>query len=147
MLYIKLDSDGQPVNHPLLGDNLKQVLEVSHLDDAILEKYGYARFEFAPPAANAHSTPTTEYEMHADGVVRNKVILREFTQDELIDTFIRSRRSYLLVECDWTQSPDSPLSAAKKAEWAAYRQALRDLPDQYPNVQSAEEVEWPEKPE
>jgi len=146
MLYIKLDDDGQPVNHPLLGDNLKQILEVSYIDDTILEKYGYARFEFTPPAPNAHTTQTTIYEMHPDGVVRNKVELRPFTQDELINKFIRARRSYLLVECDWTQAPDSPLSAAKKAEWAAYRQALRDLPDLYPDVQSAEEVEWPEKP-
>lgn len=36
-------------------------------------------------------------------------------------------RKFLLLESDWTQLPDSPLSAEKKAEWAAYRQTLRDL--------------------
>lgn len=147
MLYIKLDDDGQPVNHPMQGDNLKQILEVSYIDDTILKQFGYARFEFTPPAPNVVSTPLPEYEMHADGIVRNKVEVRPFTQEELIDTFIRSRRSFLLAECDWTQASDSPLSTAKKAEWAAYRQALRDLPDAYPNVQSADEVVWPEKPE
>ena len=33
----------------------------------------------------------------------------------------------LLSGSDWTQLPDSPLSSTKKAEWATYRQSLRDL--------------------
>ena len=46
-------------------------------------------------------------------------------------------RNALLVDSDWTQMPDSPLTDAKKAEWATYRQALRDLPESttdYSNV-------------
>ena len=46
-------------------------------------------------------------------------------------------RNALLVDSDWTQMPDSPLTDAKKAEWATYRQALRDLPEtttDYSNV-------------
>lgn len=35
-------------------------------------------------------------------------------------------RRFLLKDSDWTQLPDVPLSAEKKAEWATYRQALRD---------------------
>lgn len=147
MFYIKLDDNGQPINHPMQGDNLKQILEVSYIDDAILKQFGYARFEFTPYAENVVTTSLAEYELHSDGVVRNKVELRPLTQGEMLDRFIRSRRSFLLAECDWTQSPDSPLSAAKKAEWAAYRQALRDLTDEFPNAQSAEDVIWPEKPE
>ena len=41
---------------------------------------------------------------------------------------LRGRRDMLLRESDWTQFPDSPLTDAKKAEWATYRQELRDLP-------------------
>ena len=41
--------------------------------------------------------------------------------------FDRSMRDGLLVESDWTQfAEDNPLSDEKKAEWATYRQALRD---------------------
>ena len=47
----------------------------------------------------------------------------------------RAERDRLLSACDWTQLPDSPLSAEKKAEWATYRTALRDLP---------EDQEWPD---
>lgn len=39
----------------------------------------------------------------------------------------RRRRDQLLAASDWTQLPDSPLSEEERAEWAVYRQALRDL--------------------
>jgi hypothetical protein len=39
---------------------------------------------------------------------------------------IRATRNQLLNACDWTQAVDCTI--AKKAEWATYRQALRDLP-------------------
>jgi len=32
----------------------------------------------------------------------------------------------LLVDSDWTQLPDVPLTAEKKAVWAQYRQQVRD---------------------
>jgi hypothetical protein len=41
---------------------------------------------------------------------------------------LRRLRNAFLRECDWTQFADSPLTAEQKAEWATYRQALRDLP-------------------
>ena len=43
---------------------------------------------------------------------------------------LRAERDRLLRESDWTQLPDAPLTAAERAEWAAYRQALRDLPQE-----------------
>jgi len=46
--------------------------------------------------------------------------------------YVRSQRVFLLSESDWTQVADSPLSDSKKAEWATYRQALRDLPSTDP---------------
>lgn len=58
---------------------------------------------------------------------------------------IRQHREHRLKESDWTQLPDSPLSAEKKAEWATYRQALRDLPSSV--VTGEEEIVWPAKPE
>lgn len=41
---------------------------------------------------------------------------------------MRIRRDELLYRSDWTQMPDSPLTDAKKTEWATYRQQLRDFP-------------------
>ena len=41
---------------------------------------------------------------------------------------LRFERTIRLVESDWTRLDDVGLSTSKKAEWEAYRQALRDLP-------------------
>tara|TARA_R110002153_G_scaffold100877_1_gene236912 strand:- start:61 stop:318 length:258 start_codon:yes stop_codon:yes gene_type:complete len=40
---------------------------------------------------------------------------------------IREKRYTRLQTTDWTQMPDSPLTAEKRAEWATYRQQLRDI--------------------
>jgi hypothetical protein len=41
---------------------------------------------------------------------------------------LRKERDARLAACDWTQSPDSPLSPDKKSAWASYRHDLRELP-------------------
>ncbi|EAZ2875443.1 hypothetical protein B5W74_21990 [Salmonella enterica] len=56
---------------------------------------------------------------------------------------IRKKRDSLMFETDWTQMPDAPLNDAKKAEFTAYRQALRDIPQTYSDPDA---VVWPEKP-
>jgi len=61
-------------------------------------------------------------------------------------TFLRESRADLLKQSDWTQSADSPLSDSKKAEWATYRQELRDLPSKYTNSDSIEDIEFPTRP-
>ena len=66
--------------------------------------------------------------------------------DEILEN-IRVTRDYRLQMSDWTQMPDSPLSAEKKGEWAVYRQALRELPQTYADVASLEDVTFPEPPE
>jgi len=53
---------------------------------------------------------------------------------------IRLWRNSQLNQTDWTQLPDSPVD---KDEWAEYRQALRDLPQQ--DV-LAQEAVFPTKP-
>lgn len=54
---------------------------------------------------------------------------------------IRGMRDGFLKSSDYTQLPDFP--AAKKEEWATYRQALRDIPQIYA---TPEEVIWPTEP-
>lgn len=57
--------------------------------------------------------------------------------------FLRSERNELLNLSDWTQVPDSPLTDAKKTEWATYRQALRDLPSTTTDFANPN---WPSQP-
>lgn len=40
---------------------------------------------------------------------------------------IRLKRDRLIAACDWAMMPDAPTD---KDAWAAYRQALRDVPQQ-----------------
>jgi hypothetical protein len=54
-------------------------------------------------------------------------IVPAVTDAEAIRT-LRTIRDKFLAASDWTQTLDAPLTPEKKAEWAAYRQDLRDFP-------------------
>jgi hypothetical protein len=56
---------------------------------------------------------------------------------------LRAERDALLVSSDWTQYTDSPLDETK-AEWAVYRQLLRDLPENIDDP--ADDITWPTPP-
>ena len=64
----------------------------------------------------------------------------EPTDDELAAE-ARAKRNAKLVATDWIVLADAPV--ANKAAWCAYRQALRDIPEQrgFPR-----EIEWPVPP-
>ena len=82
-----------------------------------------------------------------DGVAvakSSEVITQQNKTQAIID--LRSYRDVMLNSSDWTQIPDSPLSDAKKQEWQTYRQALRDLPTAYTDIESVDEVTWPTTP-
>ena len=59
-------------------------------------------------------------------------------------TEIRASRNQRLAGSDWTQGVDSPLTDAKKTEWATYRQELRDYPSTASKV--SELGDWPSEP-
>ena len=63
--------------------------------------------------------------------------------NETKSIIMRSKRDSLLLQSDWTQFADSPLSDSKKAEWATYRQALRDFPSTWTPADTAE---FPDQP-
>lgn len=56
----------------------------------------------------------------------------------------RAQRDKLLLETDWTQVLDAPISAESREAFRVYRQALRDITEQesFPEV-----IDWPVKPE
>ena len=56
---------------------------------------------------------------------------------------VRASRDDLLAECDWVVIKAFETGSSVSAEWATYRQALRDLPQQagFPWT-----VEWPTNP-
>ena len=56
---------------------------------------------------------------------------------------IRADRNNRLAACDWTQSADTSLIAAKVTEWVTYRTALKDVPQDNADVDN---ISWPTKP-
>ena len=54
-------------------------------------------------------------------------------------------RNFLLMDSDWTQLGDAPITAEQKAQWATYRQKLRDIPADQKN-KSANTVVFPITP-
>ena len=69
----------------------------------------------------------------------------EYTIEDVPETAdeARTQRDKLLAETDWTQVLDAPIDAATREAYRAYRQALRDLPEQegFPGT-----ITWPELP-
>jgi len=53
---------------------------------------------------------------------------------------IRSKRDYILKSTDWTVTPGCTVD---QAQWSAYRQNLRDIPQTYSKL---EDINWPTKP-
>jgi len=55
---------------------------------------------------------------------------------------VRLKRDELLRDSDWTMIPGCTVD---QAQWAAYRQTLRDIPTTYAET-GPESVVWPRKP-
>ena len=53
---------------------------------------------------------------------------------------IRKKRDYILKSTDWTVTPGC---SDDQAQWSAYRQNLRDIPQTYSKL---EDISWPTKP-
>ena len=63
--------------------------------------------------------------------------------DEDLAAEAREKRNALIAETDYMAMPDYPLDEERKAALIAYRQALRDVPEQagFPR-----QIDWPTKP-
>ena len=98
----------------------------------------------ASEVATAHGVDVSDIEIVIDpdgSDPRGTDMVRTvITWDELES---RNRRNEKLSACDWTQGLDTQLSDSKRAEWATYRQELRDLPSNTPDVNG---LEWPATP-
>ena len=57
---------------------------------------------------------------------------------------LRAQRDVRLFACDWTQLSDAPLTTDEKTAWTAYRQELRDLPE---NTTDPFNPVWPTPPD
>lgn len=145
-LYIKV-KDGQVVGHPYVEENLKQAYGVDVITAEFLASHDLVEFVRHTAPIGTMQIDDPSYELREDGKVYEVVPTRPLTQEEKIEFWVRRPRNFELAQSDWTQMPDSPLSTAKKAEWAAYRQELRDMTTVYADIQDPAEIVPPTKPE
>lgn len=69
----------------------------------------------------------------------------QWVYDEQVNAnIVINQRNDLLYASDWTQIPNNPLTPEQQEQWAIYRQALRDVPNQ-PGFPS--NVIWPTPPQ
>jgi len=121
---------------------------VRNFHDLTREQWDELGFNEAVPVKREPFTAcTTTWEKGEDLIYREVVIgtvVDEQARAAHIAGAIRAARDRLLLESDWTQLADSPLSADGKAVWATYRQGLRTVPQQagFPGA-----VQWPARPE
>jgi hypothetical protein len=93
-----------------------------------------------------------ERDMFADYVDEEGVTVTKASQEEAYTankdaeaaTTARATRDGLIASCDWMAIKAFEGGTTVSAEWATYRQALRDVSAQegFPN-----DITWPEKPE
>jgi hypothetical protein len=92
------------------------------------------------------NTTTLQWEANPDQAALEAAQTAAIMQRELQQQTaeVLKERKAKLVASDWTQLPNSPLSAEAQAAWATYRQELRDITAQsgYPT-----EIIWPTPPQ
>ena len=149
MKYILVEN-GKIVGNPMeLPRNWANISNFYLFDNETLKQYGWYPFRFVESEINSNQFydgsdfVIEEREVVEYQKVRNKTPQEIEEELESQWAFIRHRRNEFLLECDWTQLQDSPLSEQKQQEWQTYRQSLRDITEQ-PDPFN---IVWPTKPE
>lgn len=91
-----------------------------------------------PPVFIPMDTRNTDYQEYLEWVAQGNTP-QPADQPDAWEA-IRQKRDALIRESDWTMTPGATVD---QAQWTAYRQVLRDLPQTYEN---AEDVVWPTVP-
>ena len=81
----------------------------------------------------------TDYIEYLEWAKSNTV---EAADDLLTWDYIRSKRNSILRDTDWTMTTGATVN---QTEWAAYRQAIRDIPQTYKD-KTPSDVVWPSEP-
>lgn len=138
-MFAKIN-DGVVERYPYSMNDLRQdnpnVSFPMDMSDGDLLAYGVVRVNVRPrPEAASNEKVVEDVPIQLDGVWW-QVYRTETLSAEELDAYsdqlarqLRERRNALLLESDWTQLADAPLSQERKLSWVAYRQALRDMTD------------------
>lgn len=144
--YIKIEND-EVVGNPVGALNIAALLLNDSFTDGDAATLGYYPIEEAKPElAYNQQARYAGWSKKEDGTFSMDWTVDTISAEDLLTLWIRGRRGFELAHSDWTQVSDAPLTAAQKADWAAYRQALRDLPSTFAGVTSENDIVWPNRP-
>lgn len=142
MLLIKLIA-GQPDGYPITLENFQQLNPSLSLPFPLLpehiEPHGFGIYDFSIPLEHGVFEKLEEVapvKSSDNGIYYQTRIVVAMNEEEITQRIalewarVRFERSLKLADCDWTQLPDAPLTNVQTAEWATYRQALRDITQQ-----------------
>ena len=82
----------------------------------------------------------TDYQEYLEWVAEGNTA--EAVDDTLTWDDIRSTRDQILRDTDWTMTSGATVD---QAQWAAYRQVIRDIPQTYKD-KTPDDVVWPTQP-
>jgi pyruvoyl-dependent arginine decarboxylase (PvlArgDC) len=150
-MFAKLNN-GQLQKYPYtMGMLRKDNANVSFpkvLDDATLAHFNVVRVASTPRPADDHTKDFNVTAEQVNGAWVEKWVATNVSAEEVTNRTanqannIRAERDGKLANTDWTQGKDIPDAVSTK--WAAYRQALRDVPAQ---AGFPWDVQWPTQPE
>ena len=87
----------------------------------------------------------TEYRVGQENDLE-RALAASFAKDTILNwTKVTLIRNFLLMDSDWTQLGDAPLTADQKAQWVTYRAKLRDIPQEQKDI-AASSVVFPITP-
>ena len=150
-LFIKLQ-DGAPVGYPIEEANFRQLFSnisfPTYFTAEAVEPLGYGIYDFsnAPEPGRyekvVEATPVrNEYGIWKQTWAAVAMTLEErAVADNDQWKIIRNERNRRLAACDWMYLTDATVPPPA---WAAYRQALRDLPQDNPDPFN---IVWPTSP-
>ena len=88
----------------------------------------------------------TEYRVGQENDLE-KALAARYAKDNILNwAKLRLIRNFLLLDSDWSQLGDAPLTDAEKAKWVTYRQKLRDVPTDNGEVAEPATVVFPVTP-
>lgn len=129
-----LVQNGALVRYPYTITDLRltnqNVSFAANVDDETLASFGMVPvITVDRPEIEAHQAIEEGQPVFSDGNWVQTWVVRELNEAEIQQRkdAIRNERNALLAASDWTQLADATVD---KAAWAAYRQALRDIPQQ-----------------
>lgn len=135
-------------------NDIQQDLSWIPKDVRALQWDGQSGFIEYYPEYNLNNKVIHNLDIYSQAITDHKnELLRLEEEQKLIESSkdywkeFRRRRDGLLINSDWTQVSDSPLSEEKKEQWKIYRQQLRDLPsivkDPKPLALDINHPDWP----